>query len=279
MKGLIVAGCLFMLPWTAWALGCADLDSASKIRAFVESTKAANPLWHDNLSVHLELSPCEKEECARKNRKLRKANIQNLHLVRLGTKRRAFVVKGPRAPQCSVTRGGRNFLCAECQYTANRACRSFVRKGRASGIPGTNIDASDFDLLTGKNFKTVCQEFPQNPKYFKLLSTRDKGDSPYDTIVSFYEARRGIPITVNYLAGGSLRKVYRFFPKYYVQLNGQWIATIIRARTTRGSEKRYIFETQIRVLSGGGKQPRFYFDPKDDPVLSGQSIERLFNTN
>ena len=88
-----------------------------------------------------------------------------------------------------------------------------------------------------------------------------------------------MPITINYFAEGVLRKVYRFFPKYYVRIGDEWIATIIRVRSTRGSEKQYVFETQMRVLKSKKGAPRLFVDPSRDPQLKGYDISSLFFTD
>ena len=279
MKGFFLAASIIVLPWPVYALSCADLKTPENIRTFIENSKATNPLWRDNLSVQLEISPCEKDECSKANRGKRKAKIQNLHVVRLGENHRALIMKGPKTRQCLIKRGNREFLCAECRRTTNFDCRSFVTGDSATRIAGTNIDTSDFDLITHDNYETVCRELAKTPKYLKLTSTLRSGEGHYETIVSFYEKRREIPITINYFFQGSLRKVYRFFPKYYVKIEKQWIATIIRARTTRGSEKRYFFETQVRVMSKDGTKYLLYFNPKDDLELKGQPIDKVFDTN
>ena len=78
-------------PMTAAAVSCAELDGDESIRAFLQEAKGANPLAHDRLSVHLEMSPCAEQACASGNRAQRMALIQNIHLIRTGNKRRALV--------------------------------------------------------------------------------------------------------------------------------------------------------------------------------------------
>ena len=84
---------------------------------------------------------------------------------------------------------------------------------------------------------------------------------------------------INFYAEGVLRKVYRFFPKYYIKLGKNWLATIIRVRTTQGSEKKYLFETQLRVLTNKNNELRLYLDPAADPNLKGYNVKSLFFTN
>lgn len=275
----MLSGMLLLAPSGLFAVSCADLGTPEKIRAFVRLGKEANPLWRETLSAHLEVSACERDGCAKAKRKERRARIRHINLVRRGENRRAFVAKGPGAPQCSVSRGGRDFLCAECRFGASTACRSVARTKGPSRIEGTNIDTTDFDLVIGEAFTSVCRPLPKAPKYLQIVSKRKSGDSPFDTIVSFYEKKRAVPITINYLAEGVLRKVYRFFPKYYAKVGGQWVATIIRVRSTQGSEKKYVFETQIRIRTNRAKQYLIYLDPGKDPALRGASLDDIFNPN
>ena len=83
---------------------------------------------------------------------------------------------------------------------------------------------------------------------------------------------------VNFFAEKVLRKVYRFFPKYYVKVGGKWFSSVMRVRTTLGSEKKFIFETLINVDKNKGKL-KLYLDLTDDPVLKNVPPESLFSSD
>ncbi len=279
MKSLLICGLLLLAPWLAFGLTCAELDTPAKIRAFVSNARDSNPLWRKSLSAHVEVSPCEMAECGKANRKIRLAKTKQVHLVRRGENSRAFITKGIGSPQCSVRRGSRNFLCAECRFTENSACRSIVPASGPSRIEGTNIDTTDFDLVAGAAFASRCNPLPKSPNYLQIVSNKKKGNSPFDKVISYYEKEREVPVTINFLSKNVLRKVYRFFPKYYTRIEGQWVATIIRVRTTNGSEKRYVFETQLRIRTDRARKLLLYLDPNQDPLLQATSLDTLFLTN
>lgn len=278
-SGWIALLALGLLSPALHAVTCGELDSERKIRAFLAETKAANPLWRDELSVYLELSPCEGDDCARKNRNRRIALLQNIHLVRTGNKRRVYVMKGPNSGQCLISRDRRDFICSQCDATSNSSCRSIVRDTTSGRIMGTNLDVTDFDPFASEDFASVCSAVEGKAKFLKIETARKSGQGTYERIVSIVDKERGVPVTTNYFADGTLRKVYRFFPKYYVKIGGQWIATIMRVRTTQGSEKQYLFETQVRVLPDGKGGILLFPDPSSDPQLKGYDIHSLFFTD
>ncbi len=83
---------------------------------------------------------------------------------------------------------------------------------------------------------------------------------------------------MNFFAEKVLRKVYRFFPKYYVKVDGQWFSTVMRVRTTLGKEKKFIFETLTNVDKKNGKL-KLYIDLSDDPEFKNVPPESLFSTD
>ncbi|GIT03354.1 MAG: hypothetical protein CM1200mP28_06130 [Deltaproteobacteria bacterium] len=88
----------------------------------------------------------------------------------------------------------------------------------------------------------------------------DSGDSEksYDRVLVFLTRKKGYP-SWQFFCKKVLRKVYRFFPKYYVKVGGKWFSSVMRVRTTRGSEKKFIFETLIHVDKNKGKL-KLYLD-------------------
>ena len=52
----------------------------------------------------------------------------------------------------------------------------------------------------------------------------------------------------------------------------------MRVRTTRGSEKKFIFETLIHLDKNKGKL-KLYLDLIDDPVLKNVPPESLFSSD
>jgi len=202
-----------------------------------------------------------------------------VHSLRMKDKRRIVFTKGQNAPICLVSSGKREFKCNECTVLTNSQCRSFKSSEKTTTIRGTNIDTEDFTLAQGNNHDSKCLELPKSPKYFKIISTKKGGDSPYDKIESFYDKKKEIPIMMKLYAKGVLRKVYRFFPKYYIQLKGQWLSTVTRVRTTQGSEKKFTFETMVLVQKDKNKKYRLYLDPMKDPALKKTDPGMLFRTN
>ena len=280
LRTVLLTVLLGVLPMLAVAaVSCADLDDEAKIRAFLERSRAATPLWRDQMSVYLEVSPCEGEVCGQAQRKQRIALIQQLHFLRTGEDRRAFVLRGPYAPQCLVSRGERDVLCARCDGGTNANCRSVVRKEGSGRIPNTNIDLTDWENLSGDAYTARCTPSPGAEGMLELEFRAKAPGAVYGRVVAVVEAGRGVPLLINLYAEDVLRKVYRFFENYYVQVGGEWVSTIMRVRSTQGDEKHYLYETQIRVLPGEDKQPRLYFNPQDDPSLKAFNLNKLFFTN
>ena len=279
MKPIYLILLILLLPLSVKAIDCGDLKSQGEIRNFTQRSKASNPLMNENFSALIELDACEEELCRQKNRIQRVTGKQLLHIVKKGENQRVRFIKGKNSPQCYLNRGEREFRCGSCEEAVNSDCRSHKNDNSSTKIPGTNIDRDDFDLLKGQNYQSLCQKLPTAPAYFKILSTRIQGDSPYNEIISFYEKKREIPIIISFLVQGRLRKVYRFFPKQYSRLDGNWYSTIFRARTVKGDEKRFVFETLIKVLKGNAKQFQFYSKPEKDPLIKGVSDHELFKND
>ncbi|MBC8257909.1 MAG: hypothetical protein H8E38_02745 [SAR324 cluster bacterium] len=269
---------LLLLPNSVSAVGCKDLDSNEKIQAFMKGAYESNPLLRKNVSFTLTLDTCEGKVCRSKSK--RAAQKEILRIQKFENKRRIFAKKGPNAPRCVIQRGGRRFVCSSCGVVANENCRSFPADG-STIFPGTNIDSADFSLTSGAVKEMTCTKL-KNPKFFKidtLTKTKSGGNkSGYDRVLSYYDKSKGVPITVNFFADKVLRKVYRFFPKYYVKVGDKWISTVMRVRTTNGSEKKFVFETLTHINKKNGKL-NLYLDLIDDPELKNVSPESLFSTD
>jgi len=260
------------------AVSCKDLNTKDKINKFLNKSNQSSPLLQKNISVTLILDACDGKQCKSKNK--RAVQKETLHIIKLDNKRRIFAEKGPNAPRCVIQRGGRRFVCSSCGVVSNENCRSFPSDG-SSIFPGTNIDTADFTLTAGTENEMSCSKL-KNPKFFKI-ETLIKNDSAengqsYDRVMSYYDKEKGVPIMMNFFADKVLRKVYRFFPKYYVKVDGQWFSTVMRVRTTLGKEKKFIFETLTNVDKKNGKL-KLYLDILDDPELKNVPPESLFSTD
>jgi hypothetical protein len=264
---------LFILsfPLSAHSINCKDLDSNEKIINFVKKAQDSNPLLRKNCSAKIEIIPCQGKGCLKKNRKKLK---ETLHLVKMNNSSRIFSLKGPNARQCVVSRQDRQFLCLECDMQSNNQCRSYNSEDTL--IRGTNIDLNDFKWLIAADQQSECKEIPDKPGYFKIITTPAQ-ITTYGKAISFYDKKKEVLVTCNFFSDQILRKVYRFFPKYYKKIDNVWISTAARVRTTQGSEKKYIYETLIRVIKGANKI--IYLDPKKDPQLKGINYNVLFSTN
>ena len=262
-----------LLPSTLFGIGCKQLNTPKKIAAFLVESQRSNPLLRKNVSVSLEISACEGKVC--KKKKLRASKKELLHFQRIGKNRRVFFAKGPNAPRCVILRGNRQYVCSQCRKNANENCRSFPSDD-SSLLPGTNIDLADFELLTQGVKSSKCSELKKQPNYFKIdLRRKAKG---YDRIVAYYDKKKKVPITMNFFSSKVMRKVYRFFPKYYIRVENQWFSTVLRVRTTQGKEKSYVFETLVHVAKEG-KKLRLFTDAMRDPHLKGVSADSLFITD
>ena len=260
------------------AVSCKDLNTKGKILKFLKKSNQSSPLLQKNISVTLHMDACEGKEC--KSKRKRATKKETLHIIKLEKKRRIFALKGPNSPRCVIQRGERRFVCSSCEVVSNENCRSFPSDG-STIFPGTNIDTADFTLTAGEKNEMSCSKL-KNPKYFKI-ETLIKNDSAeneqtYDKVLSFYDKEKGVPIMMHYFADKVLRKVYRFFPKYYVKVGGQWFSSVMRVRTTLGKEKKFIFETLTNVDKKNGKL-KLYLDLSDDPELKNVPPESLFSTD
>ena len=269
---------IFGLQNNASAIGCKDLNTSAKINAFLNKSHQSSPLLQKNVSFTLILDACEGKQCKSKSK--RAAQKETLRILKLENKRRIFAEKGPNAPRCVIQRGGRRFVCSSCGVVSNENCRSFPSDG-STVFPGTNIDTADFALNLKDTNEMSCSKL-KNPKYFKIetLINDESGenDKTYDRILSYYDKEKGVPIMMNFFADKVLRKVYRFFPKYYIKVDGQWFSTVMRVRTTLGKEKKFIFETLTNVHKKNGKL-KLYLDLSDDPDLKNVSPKSLFITD
>ena len=173
-----------------------------------------------------------------------------------------------------------SFVCSSCGVVSNESCRSFPSDG-STIFPGTNIDSSDFAFTAGDTKDIKCSKL-KNPKFFKIetlinVESGEKG-KVYDKVQSYYDKKKEVPIMVNFFAEKVLRKVYRFFPKYYAKVGGKWISTVMRVRTTQGNEKKFIFETLTHIQKKNGKL-KLYLDFSADPDLKNVHPESLFSTD
>jgi len=261
-----------------FAVSCKELDSPEKIKSFMNESHLSSPFLQKNVSVTVILDACEGKVCKLKSK--REAQKETLHILRLDNKRRIFAEKGPNAPTCVIQRGARRFVCSSCGAVSNENCRSFP-SDESTIFPGTNIDSADFEFVSGDVKEMKCSKL-KNPKYFKIetLINNNSGDTEksYDRVLSFFDKEKGVPIMANFFAEKVLRKVYRFFPKYYVKVEGKWFSSVMRVRTTRGNEKKFIFETLINVDKNKGKL-KLYLDLNDDPVLKNVPPESLFSSD
>ena len=273
LSHIIVLVLISLLPSTLFGIGCKQLNTPKKIAAFLLESQRSNPLLRKNVSVSLEIIGCEGKVC--KKKKLRASKKELLHFQRIGKNRRVFFAKGPNAPRCVILRGNRQYVCSQCRKNANENCRSFPSDD-SSLLPGTNIDLADFELLTQGVKSSKCSELKKQPNYFKIdLRRKAKG---YDRIVAYYDKKKKVPITMNFFSSKVMRKVYRFFPKYYIRVGNQWFSTVLRVRTTQGMEKSYVFETLVHVAKEG-KKLRLFTDALRDPHLKGVSADSLFITD
>ena len=261
-----------------FAVSCKELDSPEKIKSFMNESHLSSPFLQKNVSVTVILDACEGKVCKSKSK--REAQKETLHILRLDNKRRIYAQKGPNAPTCVIQRGARRFVCSSCGAVSNESCRSFP-SDESTIFPGTNIDTADFGFVSGDVKEMKCSKL-KNPKYFKIetLINNNSGDTEksYDRVLSFFDKEKGVPIMANFFAEKVLRKVYRFFPKYYVKVEGKWFSSVMRVRTTRGNEKKFIFETLINVDKNKGKL-KLYLDLNDDPVLKNVPPESLFSSD
>ena len=261
-----------------FAISCKELDSPEKIKSFMNESHSSSPFLRKNVSVTIILDACEGKVCKLKSK--REAQKETLRIQRMDNKRRIFAEKGPNAPSCVIQRGARRFVCSSCGAVSNESCRSFP-SDESTIFPGTNIDSSDFEFVS-KDVKDMRCSKLKNPKYFKIetLINTDSGNSEksYDRVLSFFDKEKGVPIMANFFAEKVLRKVYRFFPKYYVKVGGKWFSSVMRVRTTRGNEKKFIFETLVHVDKNKGKL-KLYLDLTDDPSLKNVPPESLFSSD
>ena len=263
---------------SVFAISCKELDSPEKIKSFMNESHLSSPFLRKNVSVTVILDTCEGKTCKSKSK--REAQKETLRIQRMDNKRRIFAEKGPNAPSCVIQRGARRFVCSSCGTISNESCRSFP-SDESTIFPGTNIDSADFEFVT-KDVKDIKCSNLKNPKYFKietLINTdSENSEKSYDRVLSFFDKEKGVPIMANFFAEKVLRKVYRFFPKYYVKVGGKWFSSVMRVRTTRGNEKKFIFETLVHVDKKKGKL-KLYLDLTDDPILKNVPPESLFSSD
>ena len=275
---LVMLFAVFGLPNTTSAVSCKELNTSAKIKSFINESYQSNPLLRKNVSLTLILDACEGKVCRSKSK--RAAQKEILRIQKFEKKRRIFAEKGPNAPRCVIHRGGWQFVCSSCGIVSNESCRSFP-SDRSTIFPGTNIDSADF-AITAKDAKNMSCSKLKNPKFIKIETLIDvksaENGKTYDKVLSYYDKEKEAPIMINFFANKVLRKVYRFFPKYYVKVGGKWISTVMRVRTTQGNEKKFIFETLTHVQKKNGKL-KLYLDLPADPDLKNVPPESLFSTD
>ena len=275
---ILIICILLLLKNSVFAVSCKELDSPEKIKSFMNESHLSSPFLRKNVSVTVILDACEGKVCKSKSK--REVQKETLRIQRLDKKRRIFAEKGPNAPRCVIQRGARRFVCSSCGAVSNENCRSFP-SDESTIIPGTNIDSADFEFVSGDVKEMKCSKL-KNPKYFKIetLMNTDSGnrEKSYDRVLSFFDKEKGVPIITNFFAKKVMRKVYRFFPKYYVKVGGKWFSSVMRVRTTHGSEKKFIFETLIHLDKNKGKL-KLFLDLTDDPGLKNVPPESLFSSD
>jgi hypothetical protein len=272
---------MFSIFWSplSFSLGCDHLDSAQKIQDFVRQSQQSNPFLRDQLSTWISVSPCQGSACDKANKKQRKKQKEKFHLLHLDENKRIRSFYGIHKNQCVIHRGERSYLCQACSKNTNSECRSFASADSDNRrIQGTNIDLDDFSLLERPEQVSTCTEFPSKKDIFKITTQLKSEGSKFDKVITYYNKAKKTPVLLNFYKAGILRKVYRFFPKSYLQIGDEWVASAIRVRSTSGSEKKYDFETQVRILKNKNKQPQIFLNANVDPALKGQEIELLFNT-
>ena len=260
------------------AIDCKKLKTTKQINNFLSKSSMSSPLLQKNVSLTMILDVCEGKGC--KSKKKRVAEKEILRILKYENKRRIFAEKGPNAPRCVIKRGGRRFICSSCGLVSNENCRSFP-SDESTIFPGTNIDSTDFTLTSEYGKESKCSKL-KNPNFFKIETIIKDGlaqtEGNYDKVIGFYDKKKGVPILMNFYAEKILRKVYRFFPKYYVKVGSQWFSSVMRVRTTLGSEKKFVFETLTHVDKKKGK-PKLYLNISDDPDLKNVPPESLFSTD
>jgi hypothetical protein len=249
------------------AADCNDLNDVDKIRDFVNRAKIANPLLRPNLSSLFEIKTREGDE---RHKSL-------MHLLKKEGQQRLFFVQGDHAPACVIKQKTRETWCNRCETLSSTDCRVMKSDESVSRIRGTNIDLEDFDLLVDEHYQTLCEPVKGKDKFLKITLTQAGGKSPYDKIISYYDKQREVPITINLFSNQILKKVYRFFPKYMILLDGQWISAVARVRSVTGKEKNFSFETLVYVKKDGDDY-QLYLRPEKDPILKGTPIDMLFRT-
>ena len=275
---LIISFLFIFFQNIAISVSCDDLKTTKKISQFIEKSYLSSPLLQKNISLTLSVDACENKGC--KSKKKRSGEKEILHILKYKNKSRIFAEKGPNAPRCVIKRGGRRFICSSCGAVSNENCRSFP-SDENSIFPGTNIDTEDFKLTSKFGKESRCSKL-KNPNFFKIETKIDEGKSgsnnSYEKVISFYDKKKGVHILMNFYAENVLRKVYRFYPKYYVKVGSQWFSSVMRVRTTLGSEKKFIFETLTHVNKKNGRL-KLYLNISDDPNLKNVPPESLFSTD
>ncbi len=266
---------LLASPQSIFALDCSQLRTSEEIRQHMLQAKETIPVHRSEISVRLNVSPCERQECSKENIAQRKNKASEIHIVRKDQYSRSFFVDGRNYPVCLINKSKRKFRCSECNYKYSSQCRTY---STSTSIDGTNLDSEDLYSLGSDDFKYSCQTLKKIPSYFKIVGDKLKGDSPYDQVQEFFEKKRGLLVKIDYYKAGILRKTYRIYPKQYVKIKDKWIATKIRVRTTEGKESRYIFETVLIASKEKGKF-MIFLDPTKDPLLKNTVMDDLFITN
>ncbi|MBF0351986.1 MAG: hypothetical protein HQM11_13215 [SAR324 cluster bacterium] len=261
-----------LLPVQLWGGECGELNSREKIVSYVRESLKANPILRSQLSVYLEVQTCEGQQC-QTNEKIEHA----LHLLKMKEQERIFFSRGPQTPQCLVKNNDRSYACIACDFNLSSECRPFAKSEQVSKVQGTNLDMDDFQKLVDDTSQISCEEM-ENPQGVLKITNQISTPSPqsYDTIITYYELEKNVPLMVQFYNQNVLRKVYRFFPKYYVKINDQWLATVIRIRSVAGDEQNYLFETLVYVSKDTHNNYRLFTDPAKDPLINGV-LGNMFN--
>ena len=266
----------WFIPTLLWAQ-CPGMGSPNELSKLLARLKSTNPLMLENYSLVFEISACEKEVCLEENQAQRLSQRAVIHLVKLGEKTRVRFLKGPDAPQCLLRVEGRDYKCIHCGDQDNQNCRAFAQEGSKTRLQGTNLDRADFDFLEDANRVNLC-EVLKDGQYWKITASQKTEPTLYPIIEIYLDPKRETPLLVRFFTDQGLFKVYRFFPKYYIQKDQKWVSTWFQVRNVSGREDQFQFETSFKILKGPSQDWRLYFDTSTDPMIGQAKEDELFKT-
>jgi hypothetical protein len=260
---------MIYIPVTAKKNNCANLDTNEKVHKYIIDTMQLNPITKDNSSMSLEI----------KTKQKRTRTAKDIHMIRNGENKRIFFTSGEFYPKCLISKGDKNYRCGECTYSTNSFCREQKDERSGTKVAGTNIDLDDFDISHIKDYTSKCSPIRRRRNYIQIESINTGEKRKYNKIVSIFEIKRNLPIVRNFYEGKTLKKVYRFFPKDYKKVNNQWMATVMRVRSVNGKERKYEFETIVKIKRNSKYKYLFYDKIEKDTLLEGASVDSLFKVD